>query len=250
MIERIAAMLDTASGDGTPFPPTVLYNENWMLRLVLDCLAASPSDSSPVPVAIGARWYSEARLPSAFLARYRGDPLAESHTHADGVLGHFSIGGTGKSDLVLGDGASQLSVIEGKMFSRLSPGVTNAPGFDQAARNVACTAEVLRRAGRHPSELSHLTFHVVAPQVQVEGGAFWDLVTKESIRRKVQQRVGAYEGALDDWFEEWFLPTLHHISVGLVSWEQLMDHLSDVNPDWGRELSAFYEATLGFNAVS
>ena len=33
------------------------------------------------------KWYSEALLPSAFLARVREDKLAEFWTHADGVIG-------------------------------------------------------------------------------------------------------------------------------------------------------------------
>lgn len=52
-----------------------------MLRLLLDWLVDCEA-SSIIPVAPGARWYSEALLPSPF----RGDSLAESHTHADGVV--------------------------------------------------------------------------------------------------------------------------------------------------------------------
>ena len=78
-----------------------------------------------VPAA-GAGWFSEAWLPSAFLPRYRGDPLAESRTHADGVMGHFAIGDRGAVDLALRPDAGQFVVIEAKIAGRLSPGVKNA----------------------------------------------------------------------------------------------------------------------------
>ena len=46
--------------------------------------------------------------------------------------------------------ARQFVLLEAKLFNRLSSGVKNAPFFDQAARSVACMAEVLRRADREP----------------------------------------------------------------------------------------------------
>ncbi len=39
------------------------------------------------------------------------------------------------------------------MFSKLSSGVKNANYYNQAARNVACIAEVLRRGNKKPDEL-------------------------------------------------------------------------------------------------
>lgn len=70
-------------------PPTHLYNEGWMLRLVLDWLDRHRDLEHPLALHEGARWYSEALLPSRFLRDEHGDPLAESHTHADGLIGHF-----------------------------------------------------------------------------------------------------------------------------------------------------------------
>jgi hypothetical protein len=34
-------------------------------------------------------------MASAFLPQSRGDKLGENYTHADGVIGHFSIGDSG-----------------------------------------------------------------------------------------------------------------------------------------------------------
>ena len=244
--KRILKMLRSVCSGDPSFPATVLFNENWMLRLVLDTIVSGEGRPGLIPVTDSSRWYSEALLPSAFLARVRGDPLAESYTHADGVIGHFEIGGAGKGDLVLDPRAKQLSVVEGKMLSRLSRGVTNAKYFDQAARNVACIAEVLRIAECRPESLEKLSFHVVAPKRQIESGIFEDLVTKESIEWKVERRVEEYERARDEWFADWFRPTLDALDVGIVSWEELLEEIAERDPESGRALAAFYQKCLRF----
>src|SRR4051794_27670096 len=142
----------------------------------------------------GARWFSEAWLPSAFLARYRGDRLAESRTHADGVVGHFSIGDPGTAGLGLLPDARQLVVLEAKLFNRLSTGVRNAPYYDQAARTVACMAEVLRRAGRDPDAMDDLAFLILAPRARIDDGVFEHDAAHEAIGRKVRRRVEDYAG--------------------------------------------------------
>ena len=44
------------------------------------------------------------------------------------------------------------------MWSKLSPSTTNAPGYDQAARTVACIAETLKRADIKPQQMKRLSF--------------------------------------------------------------------------------------------
>jgi hypothetical protein len=150
-LESVQSMLRSASSDQPLFPPTLLFNEGWLLRLVLNWFARHSVKDHPLSFAADARWFSEALLSLAFLARHRGDKPAENWMHADGVIGHFSIGDEGKTDLTLLPNATQFLVLEAKMFSGLSSGVTNARYYDQAARNVACMAEVLCRAERNPS---------------------------------------------------------------------------------------------------
>jgi len=160
--QRIAELLARAAGDDRVFPPTDLYNEGWMLRLVLDWFSRNPDVDHDLKFGESSGWYSEALLPSAFLPRNRGDKLAESWTHADGVIGHFSIGENGAGDLSLKENAKELVVTEAKMFSKLSNGVTNAKYFDQAARNVACIAELAKRASIAPFSFDNIAFYVIA----------------------------------------------------------------------------------------
>src|SRR4051812_23173911 len=119
-MDRIAALLLSSGDRESHLPATILYNEGWLLRVVLDWFSRQPPSSHPLGFHPGARWYTEALLPSQFRARKRGDDLAEARTHADGVIGHFSIGDSGKGDLMLLPDAQQFVVVEAKLFSGLS----------------------------------------------------------------------------------------------------------------------------------
>ena len=156
-----------------------------MLRLTMDWFSTLKVQGHPLSVPEGCRWYSEALLPSAFLPQNRSDSLAESWTHADGVIGHFEIGKGAKANLVLSPEATHFVVIEAKMFSKLSSGVKHASYFDQAARNIACMAEVLRIAKRLASEMSTLGFYVLAPEAQIEQNIFEENLKQKSIKEKV-----------------------------------------------------------------
>lgn len=246
-LKRISKMLVRCSGADPIFPPTDLYNEGWMLRLILDWHFTIKEQSHQLPFMNAGRWYSEALLPSAFLPRYKGDKLAESWTHADGALGDFSIGGYGAGDLVLSKDAQHLTILEAKMFSTLSPGVTHAPYYNQAARTIACIAEILRRANREPGPMKSLGFFVLAPKEQIAEGVFASQLDKNSIRNTVKRRVSEYDGGRTEWFDSWFLPTLQKIEIAAVSWEALLEMINRVDPIFGEELSSFYQRCLRFN---
>src|SRR5439155_24426557 len=85
-------------------------------------------------------------------------------------------------------------------YSSLSAGTKNAPAFDQAARNVACIAEVLRRAHLRPQAGRRLAFYLVAPRAQIDNGVFGSLLSPESLRTKLQDRVRSYQGGKDAWY--------------------------------------------------
>jgi hypothetical protein len=247
MLEAIYRILGRCGSAGSVLPSTELFNEGWMLRLVLDWFDRNRKVVHPLSFMPGARWYSEALLPSRFLPQTRGDPRAESFTHADGVIGHFAVASGERGDATLLPDAKQFVVIEAKLGSGLSAGTKNAPAYDQAARNVACVAYMLGAVGIDPSAVDRLAFYVLAPDAQIKSGVFADLVSKESIERKVQERVSSYEGAHDTWFQGTFLPTLARIELGLLSWENALDSLPKTTET---ELMAeFYAQCLRFNPL-
>ncbi len=228
------------------FRPTELYNESWLVKLVLDQASKISDSEFPIGFLPGSTWFSEALLPSAFEARFRGDPLSESRTNADGVVGHIAIGTQAKADMELMKGVAQFTVVEAKVGSPLSSGTSNAKYFDQAARNVACMAEVLERTDFADTEHTRLDFVVLAPQYSIDKGTFAAEMSSSSIKSKVERRVSEYDGDLDQWFEERFLPTMSRVKLYSVSWEEAIGWIGDNSPEVADELSEFYGQCLDF----
>ena len=248
-------MLRLADSVDRRFPATVFFNEGWLLRVALDWFSRRIADGHSLDFAPDAQWFSEALLPSQFLARDRSDRLAEGWTHADGVVGHVAIGRGGFADTMLAGNASQFLVTEAKLFSPLSPGVTRARYFDQAARNVACMAEVLWRAKRRPEQLSSLAFFVLAPAEQIEGRQlFAPLLSKTSISEKVSRRIAEYADTPDgekkkQWLEDWFEPTLECVVITSLAWEEVIEFVRAKDPGFGSEFSIFYDECRRFNRI-
>ena len=228
-------------------PPTDLYNEGWLLRIILDWFSKQDPTEHELSFSDGCKWFSEARLPTQFKATSRKDPLYETWTHADGVIGHIIVGGVGKTDTSLAVDATHLVVTEAKMFSRLSAGVKNASYFNQAARYASCTAEILSRAGRKPTDLKRLGLYVLAPAETIGYGWFKRPLDKADIRERIERRVQAYEGDKDQWFEDWFLPALDQMEIGCLSWESILDHIGTVDTAYSAGLQGFYQKCMAFN---
>jgi hypothetical protein len=246
-------MQSCANEDARIFPPTELYNEGWMLRLCLDWFARTGDGARTHPLSVppGCRWYSEALLATQFKPSNREEGLGEGYTHADGVIGQFSFDGSGKGDIRLLPHATRFTVVEAKICSKLSTGTTHAPHYDQAARNVACMAEVLRLSGTPVEQFNSLGFVVLVPKNHPDMADFKSKVTADSIRDRVQARVVQYEDESRykkmGWFEDVFLPTLAKIRPVVVTWEAVLRTISRVDRESHDELASFYRACLKFN---
>ncbi len=221
-----------------------------MLRLALEWYSKNEAPGSPLRFLKSSRWFSEALLPSHFRPRKRDDRTAESWTHADGVIGHFTCSGAGGARLFLTPDATRLVVTEAKLNSPLSGGTKNAPAFDQAARNVACIAELLFEARRPPRELKRIAFFVVAPAEAVSAGVFAPLMEKASMEEKVRLRVASYEPKRTEWLEEWFLPTLERIELGALTWETISNDVATRDPEYGSAYAEFYAKCRAANRVA
>jgi hypothetical protein len=144
--------------------------------------------------------------------------------------------------------ATHFVVLEAKLFSGLSKGVKHAKYYDQAARSVACIAEVLSRAKRNPASFSNLGFYVLAPKDQIKARTFSRLLDKQSIKDKVEKRVSSYKGERDDWFNDWFKPTLEIIDISSISWEATLDTITEEDSEIGGSLFEYYSLCLRFNS--
>jgi hypothetical protein len=234
-------------------PPTQLYNEGWMLRLVLDWFSEQSESEHDLGFQPGSRWYSEALLPSKFFATKRGDSRAEGWTNADGIVGHFRLRSGGRGDIELTPSARQLLVIEAKLGSGLSSGVKNAPSYNQAARNVACLCHVIERSALTITDDWHLGFFVLAPLSRIDEGVFGDFLNLEGpsgIKAVVADRVKTFKPALDRWHAEHFLGVLSRIRIQALSWESVVAHIQLRDPARGSELLAFYAQCLTHNRIA
>jgi hypothetical protein len=253
MFSQIINMLQTCDTDHGVLPPTEVYNESWMLRLILDWFSRQPPSDHQLSFEKDARWYSEILLPSQFLPRFQKDPQAESYTHADGLIGHFSIGRSGKGDIDLDPDAKQFVVLEAKIFSSLSKGIRNFKNYDQATRTIACIAETISIKEKQINDLSRLGFYVVAPEKQIKfEPTFQTFLQKDSIRIKVQKRIKAYSDSTDSemknkWFAKWFLPTLDRVEIECMTWEEIIAYISSCDSANGDALRKFYEKCLALN---
>ncbi len=259
--DRMLRILRTSEIPATArFPPTEVFNEGWMLRLVLDAVEGAPTEASPLRFRHGASWYSEALLASPFAAQQRADALAEGFTNADGVIGQFAFRPTTRAGLELAPDATQFVVVEAKMFSNLSSGTKNAPTYNQAARNVACMAHALARIGRRPESFASLGFFVAAPMASKRRPGVSNLeasLEPDNIRAAVLQRIGSYEAAnrrealsLRSWEAEYFLPLVQVLANGgnlkVLTWESCIETIGAADQHAGEELSRFYERCLSF----
>ena len=147
---------------------------------------------------------------------------------------------------VLHSDARHFVVIEAKMFSKLSKGVNNAPYFNQAARSVACIAEVLCRARRQVQEFKALGFYVLAPESHPDHSLIKEHLTKASLGTVVEQRVKEYGDKDDVWFSKWFLPVLDRLDIRQISWEETNYFLASRHPD-ADQLKEFYTRCLKVN---
>ncbi len=217
-----------------------------MLRLLLDWFSKNTNVDHNFNFHQDSKWFSEALLPTPFAPRKRGDSLGESRTHADGVIGQFVIGSKGKVDLELLQTATQFVVFEAKMSSKLASGIKNAPNYDQAARNVGCIAEVLKRAEIKAGDSISLGFYLLAPEAQISSNKFPEM-DPESILEKVKERMESYEGDKDDWYQDWFLPLMEIIEIKKISWEEVIGFIASKDPKNGRAYKDFLENCLKYN---
>jgi len=242
----LSELIYTFDPEHPHFRPTEIYNESWLIKVVLQHASTIKDTDHYLGSLPGSTWFSEGILPTVFKARFRGDPLSEARTNADGVIGHFRIGDKAKADLELIEEAKQFTVVEAKVGSRLTSGVTHAKYYDQAARTVACMAEAIRRADREPSKLDRLDFVVLAPQASIEKGVFSEEMDSNSIRSKVQKRTLAYDGQLEDWYRKHFEPTLERIRLHSLSWESALEWIGDKKPEIANDLSQYYQRCLQY----
>jgi len=187
MLATVTNILGKCSTDKTNICPTILYNEGWMTRLLVEVSIEAKLKLPHVDFGNIRHWYSEGLLSSPFLARSRKDDLAEGYTHADMALGDFRVDSANRGDISIEGSDGIFGVIEAKMGSRLSAGTKNAPDYNQASRNLACIA-FNTLSTRHT-----IFFAVVAPEKKIEEHGIGALVESSRMVGQIARRFDMYD---------------------------------------------------------
>lgn len=253
MLSRITQLLAALDSDDAGFSPREIYNQTWLLRLVLDWFYRHRNTDHALTPMPGARWYTDGLLRSP-LASHQAGAGTDALTHADGLLGHFDLLPDTHGEATLRPDVQQFIVVEGTLGDHLSAGTAHIADDDQAAHIIAAVADMLAPAGRRPQRVSQLSFFVFASRERINAGAFGHLLTRESIRERVRamSQVGPSSGEGDEesavteqWLAESFEPALGRIDLELYSWEAILGHIDLRDPE--SKLEEFYKRCLEFN---
>jgi hypothetical protein len=245
MIDRVRELLVGTDTSTRRFPPTVLYSEGWLVRLIVDWYFRQADFRgllSPQPYAT---WYSEALLPGPFLHGAK----REGYTHADATIGHFALK-SARGDIQVMAPGRQLVVIEAKMASPLSAGTTHAQTYNQAARNVACVAHLLSQHGLAAGATDYRSL-VLAPRDKIAEHRLDDLLEPEALSGAIARRSAERGDGKAAWVEQVVRPLLHEgtLRARAISWE---DVLADMLRSGDAEVSAlqrFYEKCREYNGL-
>lgn len=244
-LDRIFQLLREIDEDHSCLPRSYIYNEGWMLRLVLDLASRNLIKHEVFTYDKEVRWASEARLSTPF-NRARGRCF-EGSTLADGVVGDFEWAPGTRALVRLTREANVFHVFEAKLPSKLSSRVGAANGYDQAVRNVACMAQAL--ALNNQRTCARVGFFVVAPSKRIQRGEFSAAMHPDSMREKINQRIEQFSGQgreeLSLWKELYFEPFLDSLiesnTLRCLSWEEIIDCIEG-DVDCKNSINEFYKS--------
>ncbi len=231
--------------------PTEFYNEGWLTRLLIFSITNHGIKRHDLYIKTNYEYFSEPLLYSPFLARTKKDPLAESFTHADSAIGEFKIGNN-KNKGILELQGNDLKIIEAKINSEFSGGVTNAKFYNQSARYIACITETIDKAKKF-NVLNDLTlgFYLTVPEKQFElKNSFKSALNKDYIFETVEKRVEQYKGEKEYnqkklWLETKFRPVLEKIIIKPIFYEKIILELQEYK--FVDKISAYYKMCLDYN---
>ena len=220
------------------FRETLIFNEGWLLRLVLrEWLAGSGgSQLGFLPFPDGVTAYSEGQLYTPF----RGGSHPERNTHVDGIVGDFSITDT-KSGIVLKSDFRYVAAFEAKLFSPIAPGVKNAPDFDQVSRTAACLINSILIAGPRGGYAAHLVVLYTKSNPYIRPGEYSEDCIEEQIAKRLEPFAATAErtDGIARFFAGW-RDVLQRLQVNFLTWEEVLADIGD------KELSRFYDLCKEF----
>jgi hypothetical protein len=225
------------------FAKTLIFNEGWLLRSVLNEWRTWSRSSrfGFLPFPAGVKLYSEGQLYTPFKARFRGDDKAESHTHVDGIVGDFSITDT-KSGIELSPDLRYIAVFEAKLFAPIAPGTKNAPWYDQVSRTAACLINSILLAEPKGSYDAHLAVLYAEDKQRIDSDLYSKTYIENQITKRTQEflQTGEPSNSVERFVSEW-RDVLNNLQIWFYTWE---DIAAEIGND---DLHKFYSLCKTFN---
>jgi hypothetical protein len=247
MLEQLQRLYEAGCiNAGTPecmFPETLIFNEGWLLRSVLKewLNGSGVSGFGFLPFPKGVSAYSEGQLYTPLKPRWRGDELAEGHTHVDGIVGDFSIDDT-KSGIVLSHDLSYVAVFEAKLFAPIASGVTNAPSYDQVSRIAGCLINSILLAERSRDYAAHLVVLYDKGNRRIDPNTYTRNYVEEQINKRVDGFLATEDpGDAVDAFARGWRKVLGQLQIHFHTWEDVLRQIGS------GDLDHFYEQCKTFN---
>ena len=277
-LEKCCGKVSSDSESATtclPVAKSEVYNETWLLRLVLafihdlefECEPQSKNEEvfQHIRKTVKTQWISEGGLSSVF--------ELEGATWTDAILGNVELSCLNSSSCAKSDKKTKRAIklsgqdnvgvviIEAKVGSDLDTGVTHADDYNQVARNIACLARlVMDKEGL----ASKSRFVVFAPQCKIDKWVEtkWIDEAKTIIQNQTQERDSKEKGGgknkprsfRDLNNESDFLDAIEAIAGNsiMLSWKWILSfikrHPHDQN---GFELlEKYYNATIDLYKIN
>lgn len=218
--------------------PTIIYNEGWMIRLLViesmhEKLKVKNIDFG---ILVNKNWSSEALIASPFV---KAEKNREGYTHADIILGDFCVNYGKRGEVELKNDPKILGIIEAKMGSNLSQGTSNSEGnYNQASRGVCCLSHVTQDC---PS--CDLFFLIAAPEETIKNYKFEKQIDFKMISKQIKDRFMHSEVL----FKPEVKMQMEKSKIIIISYE---DWLSNIRSDEVRnKLVNFYHECLKHNKI-
>ena len=255
------------SDDKSPIAPSEVYNETWLLRMALAKLHDSTKDFSSdvrnilkdLRDAVRIGWISEGGL--------RPTLKKEGTTWTDAILGNVALKDSEEAENDSGNKRGVVIdyrkkdvgviVVEAKVGSRLASQTSNYPGYNQAARNIACLARLIMEQKCDKEGLSEekCRFIVICPEPRDKDKFHhylrenWkrakEILTADNIIKTInsqQEMTGELGSLFDkdnvDKFKKIVDTIANEDRSTVVSWEDILKRLRD------DDIDKFYQKVL------
>jgi hypothetical protein len=219
--------------------PTVIYNEGWMTRLLVNQSLKEKTIFSGLDFGEITNWTSEALISSPFV---RAPKFREGYTHADIALGDFEADYKNRGEIIIHDTAKVFGIIEAKMGSNLSKRTTHFDNYNQASRNLACICS------QTYNKNCKIFFIVAAPRPKFKEHEIEKQIDLKSMIQQIRNRFNVYS---DDFKSkqnmELIIAKAESCLVQTISFEEWIEAI--VTPDSKQFLQDFYNKAKAWNRI-